>query len=129
MDATRIVRTYKDLGHVERAFRNLKTVQLEIRPVYHHKDDRIRAHVFLCVLAYYVQWHIRQRLEPLFAEDGPGRERRWPFENFIQRLNQIGKHMVRMDARDAKLCLAHGDVQPTLLNSTRSSNGSPNCSR
>jgi transposase len=97
MDATRVVRTYKDLGHVERAFRNLKTVQLEIRPVYHHKDDRIRAHVFLCVLAYYVQWHIRQRLEPLFAEDGQGKDRRWTFENVIQRLKQICKLTVQMD--------------------------------
>ena len=50
---------------MEDAFRNLKTVQLEIRPVYHKTDDRIRAHVFLCVLAYYLQWHMNQRLAPL----------------------------------------------------------------
>jgi len=97
MSSDQVVRTYKDLGNVERAFRNLKTVQLEIRPVYHQKDDRIRAHVFLCVLAYYVQWHIHQRLEPLFAQDEKGKERRWTFENVIQRLKQICKHTVKMD--------------------------------
>lgn len=96
MESDQIVRAYKDLGHVERAFRNLKTVQLEIRPVYHKKDERIRAHVFMCVLAYYVQWHMRQRLEPLFAEDGQGKNRRWTFENIIGRLRQICSNTVRM---------------------------------
>ena len=47
-----VVKTYKSLSVVEQAFRNLKTVSLEIRPVYHKKDERIRSHVFLCVLAY-----------------------------------------------------------------------------
>ena len=65
-----LVASYKSLALVENAFRNLKTVQLEMRPVYHKTDDRIRAHVFLCVLAYYVQWHVNQRLAPLFADDG-----------------------------------------------------------
>jgi transposase len=57
MDKDEAVRSYKALTGVEKAFRNLKTVSLEIRPVYHKKDDRIRAHVFLCMLAYYIQWH------------------------------------------------------------------------
>src|SRR5271165_4543199 len=47
-----------------------RPVQLEVRPVYHKTDDRIRTHVFLCTLAYYLQWHLKQRLEPLFAADG-----------------------------------------------------------
>ncbi len=54
----------------EEAFRNLKTVQLEGRPVYHKTDDRIKIHVFLCTLADYLQWHLKKRLEPLFAADG-----------------------------------------------------------
>jgi hypothetical protein len=65
MNQDQVVGAYKNLSVVEQAFRNLKTVSLEIRPVYHKKDDRIRSHVFLCVLAYYVQWHMQQRLQPL----------------------------------------------------------------
>jgi len=63
------VRTYKSLSQVERAFRSLKTVDLQIRPIYHWKDDRIRAHVFLCMLAYYVEWHLRRDLKPLLFDD------------------------------------------------------------
>ena len=53
-------RAYKDLSKVERAFRSMKSVDLKVRPIYHWLDDRIRAHVFLCMLAYYVEWHMRQ---------------------------------------------------------------------
>jgi hypothetical protein len=63
------VRAYKDLSQVERAFRCLKTVDLEIRPIYHWKDDRIRAHVFLCMLAYYLEWHLRRELKPILFDD------------------------------------------------------------
>lgn len=64
-----VVRAYKGLSHVERAFRSLKTVDLKIRPIYHWLDDRIRGHVFLCMLAYHVEWHMRQRLAPLLFDD------------------------------------------------------------
>jgi len=63
------VRAYKDLAKVERAFRSMKTVDLKVRPIYHWLDDRIRAHVFLCMLAYYVEWHMRQRLAPILFDD------------------------------------------------------------
>lgn len=63
------VRAYKSLSRVERAFRRMKTVDLEIRPIYHWKDDRIRSHVFLCMLAYYVEWQLRCDLKPLLHED------------------------------------------------------------
>jgi transposase len=96
MNSEQVVQTYKDLGHVERAFRNLKTVQLEIRPVYHKKDDRIRAHVFLCMLAYYVQWHMHKRLEPLFSGDEKGKNRRWTFESVIEQLRQITSNTVQV---------------------------------
>jgi transposase len=79
MNTLEVVNAYKSLTFVERAFRNLKTVQLEIRPVYHKTDERIRSHVFLCMLSYYLQWHMEQRLAPLFAADGQGSERRWTF--------------------------------------------------
>jgi len=96
MDSDQVVNAYKDLGHVERAFRNLKTVQLEIRPVHHKKDDRIRAHVFLCMLAYYVQWHMNQRLKPLFAENGRGKDRRWTFSAVIERLRSICSNTLKV---------------------------------
>lgn len=91
-----VVRTYKSLGVVEQAFRNLKTVSLEIRPVYHKKDDRIRSHVFLCVLAFYLQWHLQRRLEPLFEADGEGKNREWTVENVIERLMGIRKERVKV---------------------------------
>jgi transposase len=66
------VRAYKDLAKVERAFRCLKTVDLHVRPIHHRLEERVRAHVFLCMLAYYVEWHMRQAWAPLlFAEDDP----------------------------------------------------------
>jgi transposase len=60
MTSEHAVETYRSLSHVERAFRCLKTSDLQLRPIYHHKDERIRAHVFLCMLSYYVEWHMRQ---------------------------------------------------------------------
>ena len=69
MAAAEVVGTYKSLSQVERAFRSLKTVDLQLRPIYHHNDDRIRAHVFLCMLAYYVEWHMRARLGEVLFED------------------------------------------------------------
>ena len=72
------VQAYKGLSKVERAFRSLKSVDLKIRPIYHHLADRVRAHVLLCVLAYYVEWHMRSALAPLLFddEDPQGGERR-----------------------------------------------------
>ncbi len=66
------VRAYKRLAQVERAFRSLKSVDLKIRPIHHRLEDRVRAHVFLCMLAYYVEWHMREALAPmLFDDDDP----------------------------------------------------------
>jgi transposase len=96
LDQDEVVRTYKNLSVVEQAFRNLKTVSLEIRPVYHKKDDRIRSHVFLCVLAFYLQWHMQQRLRPLFEADGKGKNRQCTVENVIERLAGIRKQRVKV---------------------------------
>jgi hypothetical protein len=72
LTASDTVRAYKDLARVERAFRSLKTLDLHVRPIYHRLADRVRAHVFLCLLAYYVEWHMRKALAPLlFDEDDP----------------------------------------------------------
>jgi len=64
-----VVRSYKDLARTERAFRSLKTVDLDIRPIHHRLADRVRAHVMLCMLAYYVEWHMRQSLAPVLFDD------------------------------------------------------------
>ncbi len=69
MDAEASVGAYKRLSVVERAFRSYKTVDLKVRPIYHHLADRVRAHVFLCMLAYYVEWHMRQALAPVLFDD------------------------------------------------------------
>ena len=69
LDAEGAVRAYKRLSAVERAFRSLKTVDLKVRPVFHRTVDRVRAHVFLCMLAYHVEWHMRARLKPLLFDD------------------------------------------------------------
>jgi transposase len=96
MAAAEVVASYKKLGLVEEAFRNLKTVQLEVRPVFHKTDDRIRTHVFLCTLAYYLQWHFKQRLEPLFAADGTHNDRQWTIRNVIERLAAIRREKIVM---------------------------------
>ncbi len=69
MDAPQCVRNYKSLAHVERAFRSLKTVDLKVRPIHHRTADRVRAHIFLCMLAYYVEWHMREAWRALMFAD------------------------------------------------------------
>src|ERR1700740_3562692 len=68
-DAGTTVRAYKSLSGVEHAFRSLKTVDLELRPVFHWTAPRVRAHVFLCMLAYYLEWHMRRRLAPMLYDE------------------------------------------------------------
>jgi hypothetical protein len=69
LDAAGAVRAYKRLARVERAFRSLKTIDLEVRPIFHWTEARVRAHVFLCMMAYYLEWHMRQALAPLLFDD------------------------------------------------------------
>ncbi len=71
------MRSYKSLSKVERAFRSYKTVDLKVRPVHHRLEGRVRAHVFLCMLAYYVEWHMRRSLAPLLFDD----EERWAVDS------------------------------------------------
>lgn len=89
MNHQQVVGTYKQLAQVEQAFRNIKTVSLQVRPIFHQYDHRIEAHIFLCMLSYYLQWHMQKRLEPLFATDGKEKDRFWTLENVIERLKSI----------------------------------------
>lgn len=104
MDKDEIVERYKSLGQVEQAFRNMKKVSLEMRPMHHKRDDRIRAHVFLCMLAYYLQWHLWERLKPLFTEQAKqieagekeNKERCWTLQNVLASLKSIQRNEVEV---------------------------------
>ena len=69
LSAEQSVEAYKSLSTVERAFRTIKTVDLKVRPIHHRLEDRVRCHIFLCMLAYYVEWHMRRDLAPLLFDD------------------------------------------------------------
>jgi transposase len=69
MNEADVVRSYKGLSQVEQAFRSLKTLDLKIRPIYHHLEGRVRAHIFLCMLAYYVKWHMKEAWRGLLFSD------------------------------------------------------------
>src|SRR5881409_1855303 len=69
MDSADCVRNYKALANVERAFRSLKTIDLKVRPIHHRTADRVRAHILLCTLAYYVEWHMREAWRELMFAD------------------------------------------------------------
>ncbi len=77
LSAEDTVRSYKNLAQVERAFRTLKGLDLRIRPIHHRDEQRVRAHIFLCLLAYYVEWHMRQALAPLLFDDESLPIERW----------------------------------------------------
>jgi transposase len=104
MTKDQVVAHYKSLGQVEQAFRNMKKVSLEMRPMHHKRDDRIRAHVFLCMLAYYLQWHLWGRLKPLFDEQAKqisagekeNKERSWTLENVLSSLKSIQRNEVEV---------------------------------
>lgn len=80
MEAAQVVRSYKSLAAVERAFRCLKTVELKVRPIHHRLADRVRAHIFLCMLAYYIEWHMCEawRAMPFADEDQAAKSRHDP---------------------------------------------------
>ena len=77
LSAEDTVRTYKSLGQVEQAFRCMKSVDLQVRPIRHRTESHVRAHIFLCMLAYYVQWHMRKALSPVLFQDDELDADRW----------------------------------------------------
>lgn len=91
LDKEQVVMCYRGLQKVEQAFKNMKTVALELRPLYHKSDERIESHIFIVMLAYYIQWHMMQKLKPLFEQDGVGENKRWSFQSVIERLKSIRK--------------------------------------
>ena len=91
IDKESTVASYRNLQKVEQTFKNMKTVLLELRPIYHKTDKRVEAHIFIVTLAYYLQWHAMQKLQPLFENDGEGKDRQWTFATVIERLKHICK--------------------------------------
>lgn len=84
-----IIDNYRSLSLVDRAFRIIKTTLLNIRPIYHRKETRIRAHAFICMLSYYVVIEMKKRLKELFQENGKGKNYSLTFENILSQLNKI----------------------------------------
>ena len=106
-----VVEAYRNLQKVEQAFKNLKTVMLELRPMYHKTDDRLKAHIFMVSLAYYIQWHATQRLKPLFEADGEYGDKRWTFEIVVERLKSIRLTETLIGGIVVKNCISKPDEE------------------
>jgi transposase len=115
MAAAEAVAAYKSLMNVEAAFRNMKTVRLEVRPVYHKTDDRIKCHVFICILAYHVMWHMNRRLEPFYAADGKGPDRKYTFDYVMETLKCIRVQEVEVRGAKSKIISTPTDEQSQIL--------------
>jgi transposase len=115
LNAKEIVLTYRNLQKVEQAFRNLKTVLLELRPLYHKTDERIKSHIFIVSLAYYLQWHAMQRLKPLFDSDGKYKEKRWNISIIIERLKSIRKVENLINGVVVKTNISKSDIEQELI--------------
>jgi len=101
MDAPDVVRSYKRLSRVERAFRCLKSVDLRIRPIHHTREDRVRAHVFLCFLAYHVEWHMRQCLKPLIFAEEFEEQARIETGSVVQAARRSSATMAKIQSRES----------------------------
>jgi transposase len=115
LSSKEVYKAYKKLIHVEQAFRNIKTHSLEIRPVFHHLDHRIQAHVFLCMLSYYLQWHVNQRLSVVYQNDGSGKNRRWTFLQVIERLKSIRSQTVQIGSTILPNVISTPDKEQKML--------------
>ncbi|MCL1816460.1 MAG: IS1634 family transposase [Clostridiales bacterium] len=115
MTACEVVASYKSLIKVEQAFTNIKTVRLEVHPMYHKTDNRIKCHVFICMLAYYVMWHIKQRLQPLFESDGKGAKRKHTFDQVMETLKCIRKDTVEFQRATTNVVTVPTDEQNRIL--------------
>lgn len=111
LDKDEVVQGYRNLQKVEQAFRNLKTVSLELRPMYHKTDERLKSHIFISTLAYYIQWNAIQRLKPLFEQDAKFKEKRWTFGMIVERLKSIRMTEVLIDGTLIKTELSQPDKE------------------
>jgi len=115
LSKNRVIKMYKRLQRVEKDFRMLKTVGLEIRPINHRKANRVKSHVFICALALYVLFHIEQKLKSLFENDKKGSQRAWSMKSVWESLKAIRKsehtieghsfHTITVPDKDQELIL------------------------
>ena len=115
LPAKDVYKTYKKLIHVEQAFRIIKTTSLEIRPVFHHLDKRVRGHIFLCMLSYYLQWHMNQRLSAVYENDGSGENRRGTYQQVIERLKGIRSQEVTIGGVNVSDVISEPDKEQKML--------------
>jgi transposase len=115
MTAEQLVKTYRKMSQVEQAFRILKSVQLEIRPLYHHKDDRIRAHVFMCMLAYHILWHMDQRLKVLYDSEAKGKSRKYSIDFVLESLKAIRKEKISIGSVEGYTITKPNSTQQKIL--------------
>ena len=103
LKAEEVVRSYKDLSQVEQAFRVMKVFALKVGPIRHRKEQRVRGHVFLCMLARYVRWHMEKALAPLILtdHDPAGREARRPSVVAKAKRSPAGEQKVRLQRTQA----------------------------
>lgn len=116
MNIKEVVENYRKLIHVEQAFRNLKSTQLEIRPIYHKTEHRIKCHVFLCMLSYYLMWQMKQLLKPLTENDVDGKNREYTFEYIVERLKSIRKETIEFSGAKSEVTTECDAEQEQILN-------------
>ncbi len=131
MDAPACVRNYKSLANVERAFRSLKTVDLKIRPIHHRLADRVRSHILLCVLAYYVEWHMREAWrELMFADteqqDKATRDPVAPAERSQAALAKVASHTLDDGTPVHSFATLLAELSTIVRNTCRTPNAAPN---
>ena len=131
MDADACVRTYKSLAQVERAFRSMKTMDLKVRPIHHHLEGRVRSHIFLCMLAYYVEWHMRQAWKELMFtdEDQAAKQVRDPVapaKRSVAALKKVQTHTLEDGSPTHSFQTLMALLQTVVRNTCRSKNGAQN---
>ena len=104
LDTAGVISAYKDLAGVERDFRSMKAIDVDIRPVHHHLSDRVRAHAFLCFLATYVTFHLRATLAPLTFTDTEKPERSDPVAPALRSASAKKKDTMKKNAEDTEVC-------------------------
>ena len=119
MTAIEAVENYKSLQNVEQAFRAMTTVHLEMRPIFHKTDDRIRCHVFICMLAYYILWHMKQRLRSLMDADGKGANRKFTFAYCMNSLKSVRKETVDFSGTHASVITVKTAEQSKIMKELR----------
>lgn len=131
MDSAQVVRSYKSLSQVERAFRSMKTVDLKVRPIHHRLADRVRAHIFLCVLAFYVEWHMREAWrELMFAdEDQTAKATRDPVApatRSAQALHKVATHTLPDGSPAHSFCTLLEELSMIVRNTCRAPESAEN---